>query len=233
MRIYKNCKEAVSETKRELKEMGVEVHLKTMQDKVIKDDPDYYTNELIGYSYMITNPSDKDELLKSFGKDIPVNITYCECEFDERIGGKPLNPGTAYKLRKDTWKEFMHNGVFSYTYSERMAGQVDIVIDTLMQNQHARNAIISIWDREIDCDRMGGVARVPCSMYYQILIRDGKVNMIYNIRSNDLMTHWCYDIWLAVRLQEYIAEKLDFPVGWFMQQVGSLHAYHKDLKGIF
>lgn len=230
MRIYKSCKEAASETKRELKEMGVEVKLESMQDKIIKDDPDYYTNELIGYSFMILNTGDKEELPKSFGKES--ELDWAEADFQERISCTRANPGEAYKLR-GVWEEFIHDGKFSYSYPERIGAQVEKVIACLEEHPSSRNAIISMWDPTIDVDRIGGKMRVPCTMYWQILIRDGKVNMIYNIRSNDLMTHWCWDVYLAIKLQEYIAEKLNREVGWFIQQVGSLHAYHKDLKGIF
>ncbi len=230
MRIYKNCKEAASETKRELKEMGIEVKLETMQDKVIKDDPDYYTNELIGYSYMILNTEDKDELPKSFGKESEMD--WAEAEIKERLSCEKMNPGEAYKLR-GVWEEFLHDGQFAYSYPERIGSQVEKVIECLDRTPSSRNAIIEFWEPKIDIDRIGGKARVPCSMYYQILIRDGKVNMIYNMRSNDLMSHWCWDIYLAIKVQEYIAEKLDREVGWFIQQVGSLHSYQKDLKGIF
>lgn len=230
MRIYKSCKEAASETKRELKEMGVEVHLESMQDKQIKDDPKFYTNELIGYSFMIRDISDKDELPKSFGKESEMD--WAEAEFKERVGQEKLNPGVAYKLRS-VWEEFVHGGKLAYSYSERIGDQVEKVIDCLKEKPSSRNAIISMWDPNIDIDRIGGKMRVPCTMYWQILIRDGKVNMVYNIRSNDLMTHWCWDIYLAIKLQEYVAEKLGLPTGWMIQQVGSLHAYHKDLEGIF
>lgn len=230
MRIYKNCAEAASETKRELKEMGVEVHLETMQDKFIKDDPDYLTNELIGYSYMILNVGDKEELPKSFGK---LNeLEWAEEDFKERISTKCMNPGEAYKLR-DVWEEFVHDGKFSYSYPERINDQIERVVACLSETPSSRNAIISLWDPNIDKERIGGKMRVPCSMYYQILIRDGKVNMLYNIRSNDLMTHWCWDVYLAIKVQEYVASKLGLPTGWFIQQIGSLHSYQKDLKGIF
>lgn len=229
MRIYKNLKEAASETKRELKEMGTEVHLESMQDKIIKDDPDYFTNELLGYSFMVTNTDDMLELPKAFGKESEVE--WAEAEFKERISGKNLNPGNAYKLRK-VWDEFVHDGKFSYTYSERIGVQLENVISCLKTTPASRNALIVLWDA-IDTFRIGGKARVPCSLYYQFLIRNGKLNLIYNIRSNDLMTHWCWDVYLAIKLQEYIAEKLGMERGWYMQQIGSLHAYQKDLKGIF
>lgn len=210
--------------------MGVEVQIQTMQDKDVHDNPDYLTHELIGYSYMILNSEDKDELLKSFGKED--ELPWDAEEFTERVSGMNLNPGEAYKMR-GVWEEFVHDGKFSYTYSERIGEQVNKVIEMLTATPSSRNAIISIWDRQIDQDRFGGKMRVPCSMYYQLLIRDGKLNMVYNIRSNDLMTHWCHDIWQAITLQQYIASKLDIQVGYFIQQIGSLHGYAKDLVGIF
>ncbi len=230
MRIFSNCKHTASELKRDLAEMGVEIHLTTYQDKIIKDDPEFYTKELLGYSYMITDTSDKDELPKAFRKE--GEMDWAEEEFKERIGQERLNPGKAYKLRK-VWEEFVHNGQFSYTYSERIGNQIERAIETLERDYHSRNAIVAIWNPEIDSDRTGGMARVPCSMFFQFLVRDGKVNLIYNIRSNDLFTHWCWDVYLAIKVQEYVAEKLDMPIGWFMQQIGSLHGYKKDMKGIF
>lgn len=230
MRIYQNCKDTASEVKRDLAEMGVEVQLHTMQDKQILDNPEYVTNELIGYSYMITNPSDKEELMKAFKKEH--ELPWAEAEFAERINQKKVNPGEAYKMR-EVWEEFVHDGKFAYSYSERIGDQVEKVIAMLKKTPSSRNAIVSIWDPTIDIDRIGGVQRVPCSMYYQFLIRNGELNLIYTMRSNDLITHWCHDIYLAITLQQYVAKKLNLPVGNFIQFVGSLHTYKKDLKGVF
>lgn len=229
MRIYKSLKECASETKRELAELGTEVQLETMQDKVIKGDPDYFTNELLGYSFMVTNTDDLIELPLAFEK--VHEIEWAEEEFKERISPELINPGEAYKIR-EVWEEFMHDGKFSYTYNERMRYQIDNVIECLKTTPHSRNALIVLWE-PIDNTRIGGKARVPCSIYYQFLIRNGKLNLIYNIRSNDLMQHWCWDVYLAIKLQEYIADKIGREKGWFMQQIGSLHSYQKDLKGIF
>lgn len=231
MRIYRNCKHAASETKRELAEMGVDVQVETMQDKYVADNPEYLTKELIAYSYAIRDTSDKDELLKAFGKE--KGIAWAEAEFAERIGQQKLNPGGAYKIRDDVWNEFIHEGKFSYTYSERLGDQIEKVINTLKENRTCRNGIMAMWDLNIDIDRIGGKQRVPCTMYYQPLIRNGRLNMIYNIRSNDLYEHWAYDVWLAIRLQEYIAEQVGVEVGTFYQFIGSLHSYAYKSKGVF
>lgn len=230
MRIFKNCAETMSEVRREVAEMGKEVRLNTYQDKDIKDNPEFFTKELLCYSYMISQPKDKHSFLE--GKQ-PHELAWATQELEDRLGQKELNPGLAWTLRDTVWTPFLHDGKFSYTYSERIGKQIEKVIEMLKVNPTSRNAIISIWDRQIDQDRIGGKMRVPCSMFYQVLVRDGKVNIVYNIRSNDVMTHWNYDVYLAIALQEHIAEKLELKVGDFYQFIGSLHAYQKDLKGIF
>src|SRR3990167_3214235 len=228
MRIFANCREATSEIKRDLKEMGVEVKLNRMQDKDIKDDPDYYTLEFRGYSYAILDTSDKDYLLEMFGK----KKDWAEAEFSERISLQNLNPGEAWKLRDDVWREFLHSGKLAYTYSERIKEQAEKIIDEFSVNPTTRQAYLSIWDPNIDIDKMGK-ERVPCSLGYHFMIRDGEMECRYMIRSNDLFTHFAYDVWLAIALQEYIANAVGVEVGRFEHYICSLHAYRKDLKGIF
>ena len=228
MRIFANCHETVSELKRELKEMGVEVRLNRMQDKDVKDDPDYYTMELRGYSYAILDTKDKDYLLEAFGKD----KKWAEEEFAERISGLELNPGEAWKFRENVWSEFLHDGKLAYTYSERIGDQVKKLIEEFKVNPTTRQAYLSIWDPNIDVDKIGK-ERVPCSLGYHFMIRDGKMECRYMIRSNDLMEHWSYDVWLAITLQEYISSAVGVPIGRFEQYICSLHGYQKNLKGIF
>jgi hypothetical protein len=67
-----------------------------------------------------------------------------------------------------------------------------------------------------------------CSMHYQFLIRNKKLHGIYVMRSNDLLTHYVVDIWLACKIQMYIADQLGIAVGSFTYFGGSLHAYAKD-----
>jgi len=88
-------------------------------------------------------------------------------------------------------------------------------------------------------DSMGGKVRVPCSMFYQFLVRPSKgvdkLNAIYVMRSSDLLTHFVNDVYLALKMQEHIATEVGLEVGTFTMFVSSFHAYYKDLKafGIF
>lgn len=209
--------------------MGETVLVQTMQDKQVDGDADFgVTKELLGYSYMIADPSDKDKMLEVFGKD----RAWAEAEFTERICGLKLNPGEAYKLRP-VWEEFVHDGKFGYTYSERIGDQVGKVIAELTEHPGSRQGIIGMWDPNLDIDRIGGKVRVPCTMFYQVIIRQGKLHMVYVIRSNDVYEHFAYDVWLAITLQQYIASCLGIPVGRYYQFITSFHGYAKDLKNVF
>jgi len=235
-RIYLNCKEMISEEFRNLTELGVGVQSSTMQDKDVRKNEDFKTKELIGNSFTILDTSDKEDMYKvmkeKYNIDIP--IEWAKAEFIERITRKRLNPGTAWKIRESVWKEFLHNNKFSYTYNERISTHLNRVIRELWKNQNSRQAIVSIYNIEKDIKNMGGKKRIPCSMFYQFLIREingvKKLNIIYVMRSSDLLTHFVNDVYLAMRMQEFVAEKIDIPPGSFTMFISSFHAYYKDLK---
>jgi len=257
MRIYTNPLEAAQETERDLFEMGISVQPQTMQDRDVRDDPDYKTLEIRGYGFKIVDWQFSLKELKTmmkhfFPERYDDALTYIVNEFQERVSGVPLNPGNSYKSREGLWSEFMHEGKFAYTYSERMAGQVAHVLNQLHKNSKSRQGIITIHSNicpgpynsqcgvndvlsSVDMRNCGGVSRIPCSMYYQVMIRENKLDLIYTMRSCDLLTHFPIDISLALCLLDYYADKLGLGYGTFTYFTGSLHAYNKDMvrRGIF
>ncbi|MCP3684595.1 MAG: hypothetical protein GY861_18160 [bacterium] len=232
MRIFKNLEEARNELERELRHNGQVVHVETVQDKQVRQNKEYRTKELIGYSFLVRNTTDKDKWII----DLKCNLDWCKQEFAERVSPHHINPGEAWKLRRKIWQEFIHHGKFSYTYNERFREQLTDTIELLNKNPNSRQAIISIYDYHADRASRGGHQRIPCSMYYQFFVREGKMNMIYSIRSNDFVTHFPYDIWLAAELQKYVADRTKAvagEVGDLIYFSGSLHAFYKDAKEIF
>jgi thymidylate synthase len=251
--------EALREVERDLWEMGIDVHPQTMQDKKIAGDDDYMTKEVQSYGFMVTGPaSARHERLDDVkdmvdymynGNGADSVMEYILLEFKDRIGGKPLNPGNSYKARRDVWNEFLHGGQFHYTYSERMSFQVQKVLDELRVRPESRQGVINIHSnicpsirygnthigKSLDFSNMGGTGRIPCSMYYQVMIRNNHVDLIYTMRSCDFLTHFPVDFSLALMLQEWYADCLGYDIGTFTYFTGSLHAYHKDMKvrGIF
>lgn len=225
MRIYANCYELMSEIFREVWEMGHIVHPASMQNKDVSGDENYSTKEITNYSYCLTALHKVDYL---FLAD-PRAKAWADAEFQERIQPDYVNPGEAYKLRQDVWEEFLNEkGRFDYSYNNRMWISRNAAIKELIRNPDSRQAIINVWDAQIDPFNLGGKRRVPCSMYYQILVRDNRVHIIYNQRSADVVTHFGNDIYLAWRLMEHIAEAIDMTPGYLYHNIGSLHAYKKD-----
>lgn len=238
MRIFANHLDAIAELLREVREFGVTVPITHFQDKQVKNNKDYYTVELLGYTYKVSVASAKlDEMVKFLypGKEGDDILEYCALELKDRLSGETRNPGEAHKSRYSLWEEFLEDKQkFSYTYSERIndpqleKNQLQTVIDELRNSPDSRQAIIQIYNYLYDSKNIGGKHRLPCTMHNQFLIRNKKLHGIYVMRSNDLLTHYVVDIWLACKLQMYIAEELGIEVASFSYFSGSLHAYHKD-----
>jgi len=220
MRIYFNCKEAITDIGRELKKCATTVHTQTYQNKVVEADPNFETKEIEAFSFTIINAEDRSEMPN-------VHVRWCIEEFKERISREPVNPGEAWKIRKELWSEFLVDGKFDYTYSERMYNQIQSTIEELSKHPETRQAIIQVHNRIVDSERMGK-QRIPCSMFYQFLKRDNKLDVIYVMRSSDFITHFQNDIWQASQLRDHIAMNLGIKPGKFIMFVSSLHIYKKD-----
>lgn len=225
MRIYANCYELISEAFRDVWEMGHIVHPHSMQDKVVEDNEDYSTKEITNYSYSLTS---LNKISYLFFAD-PRARVWADAEFMERIDPNYVNPGEAWKQRPHLWKQFLNiDGQFDYSYNRRIGFSLDYVIEELKGNPDSRQAIIAIWDPMKDPAGMGGGFRIPCSIYYQILVRGGKVNIVYNQRSADVVVHFGNDVYLAWRLMLHISQEIKMSPGYLFHNIGSLHAYKKD-----
>ena len=122
-----------------------------------------------------------------------------------------------------------------YTYNELIWNndQFTKIVDRLREDPDSRQLWISLWDPTRDPDLLGGVSRVPCSLGYGLQVRNGKLNLHYVMRSCDFSTHFANDVYLAIRMLEYISKLTGYPVGNFTHTVFSLHVYRKDLKNVF
>ena len=240
MRIYANGYELMSEMGRNLWEMGAEVKPKSYQNKDIEGNEDFITKELICEQYCLTKLPDP-ECLFVFSN----TKEWADAEFIERVTKTliPINPGEAWKLREEVWKEFLNkDNKFDYTYNERinkplycedgMINLLEKVIKELKHNPDTRQAIVPIFTPK-DIIGIGGVYRIPCSMYYNFLIRtnakgEKQLNICYHQRSSDFVTHFGNDVYLAWRLMEYVAKNLEIKPGYLYHTLDSIHSYKKD-----
>lgn len=241
MRIYNDCREMYSEEQRNLHEMGIKVHPQTMQDRIVEGDPAFATLELSPCVFTILHgQSDRNVFIKERGG----NLAWCQADLRERLTGffniQPVNPGSAWEMRRGVWEDFMHGGRFAYTYSERLGTHVlgktplHYVEHELKARPDTRQAVLPVFSGALDFPHLGGGGRVPCSMYYQFLRRPDGLRCFYTMRSTDFATHFPYDVWMALALQAELACRLAIPASQFTFFSGSLHLYAKDADpGVF
>jgi thymidylate synthase len=227
MRAFNNCREAYNEIKRDLKEMGIRYTSASVQDKV----GEFETVELYGYAFKILEPEDAYELIQ----ELDLNTIWAQEEWANRIHGRlhEWNPGWAYRYNEDFWEQFLRDGRFSYTYAERIQPQLQDIIHELTERPNTRQAVITVYDWHQDIRNFGGRDRIPCSMHYQFLRREDKLHCIYAMRSCDFVKFLPYDLFFTTELVDHIAGELGIDRGYLTYLSGSLHAFEKDLKGVF
>jgi len=225
VRIYSSFPDALNELKRDIAELGIKVHPQTMQDKNIADDPDYETMEYNNMIYTVTQPRLKDL------HDHVKTLDWCEAEWIERLSFIGPGKASAWQLRPEVWEEFAERG-FDYTYGQRYADSLWRIISELRDHPDSRQLFMSVWDPVVDIARLGN-RRVPCSLGYWFLLRQGKLHITYLQRSADYFTHLANDLYLTRRLQEFVAEEIGASPGNFTHWIGSLHVYKKDVADVF
>lgn len=116
-------------------------------------------------------------------------------------------------------------------------GDLNDVVDHLAAHPLSRQAYLPIWFPEDT-----GVThkeRVPCTLGYYFILRNGYFHTIYTIRSCDIVRHFQDDIYLAVRLQLWMLEKLrktEQPAwqkvipGFFTMHIYGLHMFKADVQ---
>lgn len=256
MRIFRNSFELMSEMGRELNSYGDIVKPKHYQNKNIEGNEEFITKEIICQQYCLTDLGDPIWLfIFNHAKE------WADAEFKERVSldpttGEPWNPGEAWKLREEVWKQFLVHSkdeevypqeFFDYTYSDRIMKDVtykgrettklDAIIQLLREDPDTRKAVLNIFGSDSvgndDENGYDGKFRIPCSMYYDFLIRespkgDKQLNITYHERSCDYFTFFGTDVYMAWRLMEYVAKQVGVKPGYLFHSIDSFHAYKKD-----
>src|SRR5450759_1633406 len=129
------------------------------------------------------------------------------------------------------YKEYSDDGKTLHgAYGQRMCSkvgirQIDNVINLLKKKSESRQAVIQLFDASDIVEVHKGI---PCTCTLQFLIRQRRLNMITNMRSNDAFLGLPHDIFAFTMLQEIIARTLGVEMGTYKHAVGSLHLYDKN-----
>lgn len=232
MRIYDSAYELISEMGRNIWEMGTINKPKTYQNKNIEGNEDYITKELICEQYALVELPDPDNLFK-----YTHSREWADKEFKERVNQEYVeNPGNAWLDRKEVWEQFLNSeGEFDYTYGQRMIDVLNNIIYLLRSDFDTRKAVLPIFNglKYDDTKYYDGSKRIPCSMYYDFLIRDNvkggkQLNITYHQRSSDFIVHFGNDVYLAWKLMLFVSNAVGVKPGYLYHTIDSIHVYKKD-----
>ncbi len=107
--------------------------------------------------------------------------------------------------------------------------QLERLIELLHEKPNTRQAVVTMY-HPFDLQRAERSKDIPCTLALNFIVRDGKLNLIATMRSNDHWLGFPYDVFCFTTLQQLIAMQLGIPVGWYQHQAMSLHAYDRNLQ---
>jgi hypothetical protein len=242
------------------------VHAPNWQGMDVSAKPDMMTRELLNESFAVMmHHSNLDDLRA----DLRPNLPWADDHFEERVGRKPLNPGeqwahwpfarSAARFLKEA------GGKFTHTYMERFwpkhagdeaddevrfgsnvgiryaYGDLDDVVRLLRRDPLTRQAYLPIFFPEDTGATHGG--RIPCSIGYHFILRQGYLHCVYQLRSCDFVRHLRDDLYLATRLTFWLLDELrlrheeaawqEVAPGYLVTHITSLHIFEADVRPLF
>lgn len=173
-------------------------------------------------------------------EDGQFNHTYMERYWPRYAGltDKGELKGTKYDFDHcglaDRYRNDDRHGGIRYRY-----GDLNDLVEQLHREPLTRQAYLPIFFPEDT-----GIAnpdRKPCTLGYFFLMRNGKLDITYYIRSCDFMRHLRDDIYLTVRLMLWVLDRLreknptweTVTPGLFRMDIGSLHMFINDYIKFF
>lgn len=113
---------------------------------------------------------------------------------------------------------------FDGAYGPRVKGQLAFIYQELLKDKDSRRAVVTIHDRS---DNNLKTLDSACTLSWQFMIRDKKLIMIVNMRSNDVNWGLCIDVPTFCFIQEVMASWLGLKQGAYIHHPASLHYYQE------
>ena len=189
------------------------------------------TLEVIGYNFSLMNPRARIVGFPNRRWSLPLAIG----EFCWHMRGD--NSVDALSYYADAWSNFSDDGItvrgscygnkaFSHDHGDCSWNRCKRL---LINDQDSRRAVITF-------DVLDGSDLITrdksCLTTMQFLVREGKLSMVANMRSNDIYLGLPYDVFLFTMMQEVMALELGVDVGTYVHFVGSLHVYERNIAAI-
>jgi hypothetical protein len=241
------------------------------QSQDISDIPIMQTPELQNVSFSMALPQGPRQLAEMTGAHLPwAEDHFQERVGGEPLNPSPSEEWWPFAQKVNKAHKSEDGGAFSHTYPERIwpkwagpayedmpqsnsvawephhgirftYGDLDDVVNQLLVGPLTRQAFLPIWFPEDTGATLG--RRVPCTLGYHFMIRDGGLTITYYMRSCDLIRHFQDDVYMAGRLAQWMVDELNtkvppkgaprqvysLQVHELVMHIASLHCFQGDL----
>lgn len=125
------------------------------------------------------------------------------------------------------WQRFANEqGFVNSNYGHYWRKYLWQVIDALRYDKYSRRAIMNVF-------HVGNAPfgkDTPCTLTWQFFIRDNKLDMVVNMRSNDVwygfsIDQFCNSLFHQLVLHELQTKYIDLELGTYSHHAASMHAY--------
>lgn len=138
----------------------------------------------------------------------------------------------------ESYKDLDEGGIIFGGYGPRLLSwnpqqswkgvdQISNVTEILRTRKDSRNAVIQLFD---STDLATKHEDVPCTCTLQFMLREGKLHLFTNMRSNDVHLGLPHDVFCFTMLQEIMANSVGAELGSYKHAVGSMHLYLKNKR---
>jgi thymidylate synthase len=202
------------------------------------------TREILGWVGRLTDP----RACFLFNPKRAIPIWYPAAETIWLLSGNPdVNMIKAYAPQYERFAE--PNGIVHGHYGRRWFGgdeaynyrksclnglgvdQFTSLVDLLLEKRDTRQAVLTCWNAgDLLCAHKSPKNDIPCTLSLNFIVRDGKLNLVTTMRSNDVWLGLPNDVFAFCSLQQIIASWLELDVGFYQHQVTSMHLYDKNYE---
>lgn len=266
-KLYPNFKAVLDSARQQLIDVGKWVAGDQWQSRDVRNKPEMITREILFFSFKIAvMGEDLKAIAKDIGPNLPwADDHFEERVGGEPLNPGVQWANWPWGNSASSFRN-LPGGKFSHTYMERFwpkfadwtqggklrdndevpqetrsgirsaYGDLSDVVSHLRAHPLSRQAYLPVWFPEDT-----GVAhgeRVPCTLGYHFVMRDGFLHTRYDIRSCDIVRHFQDDVYLAIRLKLWLLSRLrELDPAWKKVQPGfldmnitSLHAFKNDVQ---
>lgn len=191
-----------------------------------------FTRELLHCTFLLRNPRQRWVL----SRQPAINPAFAIAEVVWILQGredagfpKHWNPA----LSRFAGEGDRYHGAYGHRLRRNLGfDQLERAWQALSANPNSRQVVLQIWDGNRDFPHPDGRARdpdIPCNICSMPKVRNGRLEWLQIMRSNDLFLGTPYNFVQFTVLQEVIAGWLGLEVGEYAQVSDSLHLYEDNL----